>query len=121
MGRSAMADLIKSGDVRVNWREAKKPSQVGSPRRGRFQREALRWARADCRARPGRPPACSSAYLASRARAPASLGLFSAHPPPPQELKEGDVVSVSGKGRLEVKGVGKTKKEKFLVQMVRLV
>lgn len=64
MGRGAMADLIKGGDVRVNWREAKKPSQ---------------------------------------------------------ELKEGDVVSVAGKGRLEIKAVGRTKKEKYLVSMVRLV
>ncbi|KAI8466015.1 MAG: hypothetical protein J3K34DRAFT_461081 [Monoraphidium minutum] len=64
MGRSAMADLIKGGDVRVNWREAKKPSV---------------------------------------------------------EVKEGDVVSVAGRGRLEIRGVSKTKKDKFAVKMARLV
>lgn len=62
MGRGAMADLIKGGDVRVNWRDAKKPSV---------------------------------------------------------ELKEGDVVSVTGRGRLEVRGVSETKKGKFAVAMVR--
>lgn len=64
VGRSAMVDLIKSGDVRVNWREASKPSV---------------------------------------------------------ELKEGDVVSVSGKGRLEVRSVTKTKKDKFAVAMTRFL
>ncbi len=59
-----MTDLIKGGDVRVNWRDAKKPSQ---------------------------------------------------------EVREGDVVSVAGKGRLEIRSVGKTKKDKYAVQMVRLV
>ena len=64
MGRSAMADLVKSGDVRVNWREARKPSV---------------------------------------------------------ELKEGDVISVAGRGRLTVTGVTKTKKDKFSVAMTRLL
>ena len=59
-----MADLVKSGDVRVNWREARKPSV---------------------------------------------------------ELKEGDVISVAGRGRLTVTGVTKTKKDKFSVAMTRLL
>jgi len=63
MGRSAMTDMIKSGDVRVNWREAKKPSI---------------------------------------------------------EVKEGDVVSVAGRGRLTVGEIGKTKKDKYVVKMVLL-
>jgi RNA-binding protein YlmH len=37
------------------------------------------------------------------------------------EVKEGDVISVAGKGRLEVKGVATNKKERFVVSMVRYV
>ena len=37
------------------------------------------------------------------------------------EVKEGDMVSVSGKGRLEIKAVSETKKGKFSVEMVRYV
>jgi RNA-binding protein YlmH len=59
-----MADMIKSGDVRVNWRPVSKTSM---------------------------------------------------------ELKEGDVVSCTGRGRLEIKSVTRTKKEKFAVAMVRNV
>ena len=59
-----MADMIKGGDVRVNWRAAAKPSV---------------------------------------------------------EVKEGDVISVAGKGRLEVKGVVTNKKYKYVVSMVRYV
>ena len=36
-----------------------------------------------------------------------------------QELKEGDVISVSGKGRLEVRSIVMTKKEKYSVTTVR--
>lgn len=64
MGRSAMADLIKGGDVRVNWRDAKKPSV---------------------------------------------------------EVKEGDVISVTGRGRVTVNKVVVNKKEKFVVSMTRLL
>jgi RNA-binding protein YlmH len=59
-----MGDLIKGGDVRVNWRPAAKASI---------------------------------------------------------EVKAGDVVSCSGKGRLEIVAVMTTKKEKFAVSMVRYV
>lgn len=59
-----MMDLVKSGDVRVNWRPAAKPSA---------------------------------------------------------ELKVGDMVSVTGKGRLEIKEVNTTKKDKNVVTMVRYV
>jgi RNA-binding protein YlmH len=59
-----MSDLIKGGDVRVNWRAAGKASV---------------------------------------------------------EVKAGDVISVAGKGRLEVREVGTTKKDKFVVDMVRYV
>ncbi|EFN54575.1 hypothetical protein CHLNCDRAFT_35967 [Chlorella variabilis] len=62
MSRSKMADLIKAGDVRVNWRAAGKASA---------------------------------------------------------EVQAGDVVSVAGKGRLEVKAAAMTKKGKHSVQMVR--
>ena len=62
VGRGAMVDLIKAGDVRLNWREAARPSA---------------------------------------------------------EVKEGDVVSVAGRGRLEVKSVVRTKKDKFAVSMLR--
>ncbi|KAG2498318.1 hypothetical protein HYH03_003578 [Edaphochlamys debaryana] len=64
MSRSKMADMVKDGDVRLNWRPAAKPSV---------------------------------------------------------EVKQGDVISVAGKGRLEVKGVEVTKKEKFAVTLVRFV
>lgn len=64
LGRGAMQELIKKGDVRVNWRDASKPSV---------------------------------------------------------EVKEGDVISVAGRGRLEVKAVSKTKKDKFAVSMLRLL
>jgi RNA-binding protein YlmH len=56
-----MAEMIKAGDVRVNWRPATKPSA---------------------------------------------------------EVKQGDVVSCAGKGRLEVLEVGRTKKERFAVSML---
>ncbi|KAL4430767.1 hypothetical protein ABPG75_006023 [Micractinium tetrahymenae] len=62
MSRSKMMDLIKAGDVRVNWRSGCKPSA---------------------------------------------------------ELKAGDVVSVVGKGRLEVAAAEMTKKGKHSVKMVR--
>jgi RNA-binding protein YlmH len=64
MSRAKMTDLIKGGDVRVNWRPAGKASS---------------------------------------------------------EVKQGDVVSVSGRGRLEVKDVSISKKGKFVVNMVRYV
>lgn len=64
MSRAKMADLIKGGDVRLNWRPVSKPSM---------------------------------------------------------EVAEGDVVSVAGKGRLEVLSVTTSKKGKFVVNMERLV
>eukprot|EP00775_Hariotina_reticulata_P014407 gene14407-14513_t len=64
MSRAKMTDLIKGGDVRLNWRPAGKASS---------------------------------------------------------EVKQGDVVSVSGRGRLEVKEVSFTKKGKYVVNMVRYV
>jgi len=64
LSRSKMADMVKSGDVRVNWRAAPKPSA---------------------------------------------------------EVAAGDVISVAGKGRLEIKEVGTTAKGKFSVKMVRYV
>lgn len=62
--RSAMTQFIKTGDVRVNWREAKKPAL---------------------------------------------------------EVAEGDIISCSGKGRVEIKGITPTKKGKWAVQMARYV
>lgn len=59
-----MSDLIKSGDVRLNWRPVSKPST---------------------------------------------------------DVKAGDVVSVTGKGRLEVLDVQVNKKGKYHVKMERLV
>jgi RNA-binding protein YlmH len=59
-----MADLIRGGDVRLNWRPVSKPSV---------------------------------------------------------EVGAGDVVSVAGKGRLEVLEVTETKKGKFAIAMERLV
>ena len=64
VSRSKMTDLVKAGDVRVNWREATK----------------------------------------------ASL-----------ELKEGDVVACTGKGRFEVKSIELTKKEKYFLTLMRFV
>ena len=64
LSRSKMADLVKGGDVRVNWRAAPKPSA---------------------------------------------------------DVAAGDVISVAGKGRLEIKEVGTTAKGKFSVKMVRYV
>ncbi|KAL6757693.1 hypothetical protein V8C86DRAFT_2616727 [Haematococcus lacustris] len=64
MSRSKMADMVKAGDVRVNWKTVTKASV---------------------------------------------------------ELKAGDVISVSGKGRLEIKSVQTTKKERFAVVMTRFV
>ena len=59
-----MSDMIKSGDVRVNWRAASKTSLV---------------------------------------------------------LQEGDVVSCVGKGRIEIKSIQTTKKEKWIVILIRYV
>ncbi|KAG2451467.1 hypothetical protein HYH02_004065 [Chlamydomonas schloesseri] len=64
MSRTKIGDMIKAGDVRLNWRPVTKPSV---------------------------------------------------------EVKEGDVISCSGKGRVEIKGVETTKKEKFAVTMMRYV
>lgn len=64
MSRGKMGDLIKGGDVKLNWRPTAKPSL---------------------------------------------------------EVKEGDVVSCAGKGRLEIVAVNRTKKEKYAVSMVRYV
>lgn len=62
MSRGKMLDLVKAGDVRVNWRAGAKPSM---------------------------------------------------------EVQAGDIISCAGKGRLEVKSVTTTKKDKFAVQLVR--
>lgn len=59
-----MSDMIKAGDVRVNWRTASKTSV---------------------------------------------------------ELKEGDVVACMGKGRIEIKSIQMTKKEKWSVTLMRYV
>ena len=59
-----MSDLIKAGDVRVNWRPASKTSQ---------------------------------------------------------EVAEGDVISCRGKGRVTLKSVTMTKKEKYSVTMLRYI
>jgi len=59
-----MSDMIKSGDVRVNWRATSKTSLA---------------------------------------------------------LQEGDVVSCSGKGRIEIKSIQTTKKEKWNVILMRYV
>ena len=64
VSRSKMADLVKSGDVRVNWRATTRASA---------------------------------------------------------ELKQGDVVACSGKGRIEVKAISMTKKEKYSVTLTRYV
>jgi len=40
---------------------------------------------------------------------------------PSQELTKGDVVSCTGKGRLEIKEITATKKGRFAVEMVRYV
>ncbi|PSC68957.1 photosystem II S4 domain [Micractinium conductrix] len=62
MSRSKMTDLVKSGDVRVNWRSGCKASA---------------------------------------------------------DVKAGDVISVAGKGRLEIKAAERTAKGKFRVEMQR--
>jgi RNA-binding protein YlmH len=64
VSRSKMSDLIKAGDVRVNWRPVSKTSI---------------------------------------------------------DLKEGDIVSCSGKGRMEVRSITMTKKGKYSVNLVRYV
>jgi RNA-binding protein YlmH len=64
MSRSKMADMITSGDVRVNWKEITSTSHA---------------------------------------------------------VKTGDLVAIRGKGRLEVGEVMVTKKERFRVNLVRLV
>lgn len=64
MSRSKMTDMVKAGDVRVNWRPVTRASQ---------------------------------------------------------ELKEGDVVACSGKGRIEIKRIERTKKDKFAVSIMRYV
>jgi photosystem II S4 domain protein len=64
LSRSKMLDLIKAGDVRLNWRGAGKASV---------------------------------------------------------EVAAGDVISVAGKGRLEVRALSQTKRGKWAVQMVRYV
>ncbi|MEW5304017.1 MAG: hypothetical protein WDW36_006655 [Sanguina aurantia] len=64
VSRSKMADLIKAGDVRVNWQTASRSSV---------------------------------------------------------DVKQGDMISCAGKGRLEIKTVEVTKKDKFVVAMLRYV
>lgn len=64
MSRSKMADLIASGDVRINWKEAKQASTT---------------------------------------------------------VQSGDLISVRGKGRLEVGEVAITKKQRYRIQLTRLV
>lgn len=64
MSRSKMADLIASGDVRINWKEAKQASTA---------------------------------------------------------VQSGDLISVRGKGRLEVGEVATTKKQRYRIQLTRLV
>lgn len=64
MSRSKMTDLIKAGDVKVNWRVCDKVST---------------------------------------------------------EVKQGDIISLAGKGRVELKGVATTKKDKFNITMLRFV
>lgn len=63
MSRSKMADLIKKGDVRINWKPVKSTNQC----------------------------------------------------------KAGDVISCSGKGRVEIGSIEKTKKGKFAVELTRLL
>lgn len=62
MSRNKLADMIKAGDVRVNWKTCKKPSL---------------------------------------------------------EVCEGDMISASGKGRVEVSSISTTSKGKFIVEMQR--
>lgn len=62
MSRNKLADMIKAGDVRVNWKTCKKPSL---------------------------------------------------------EVSEGDMISASGKGRVEVCSISTTSKGKFIVEMQR--
>eukprot|EP00798_Chlamydomonas_sp_ICE-L_P023632 gene23632-9161_t len=62
ISRSKMSDLVKGGDVRVNWRSVSKPSI---------------------------------------------------------ELQQGDLVSCSGKGRLQIVSVSKTKKDRYAVTYKR--
>jgi photosystem II S4 domain protein len=64
ISRSKMSDLIKGGDVRLNWKSGAKTSI---------------------------------------------------------DVQQGDVISVGGKGRVEVKNVTLTKKGKYYVEMVRYV
>lgn len=64
ISRSKMTDLVKAGDVRVNWRPTTRASH---------------------------------------------------------ELKEGDIIACSGKGRIEIKTIAMTKKEKYMVSYVRYI
>ncbi len=64
MSRSKMADLISSGDVRVNWKAVSQSSH---------------------------------------------------------SVKTGDLVAIRGKGRLEIGDIGVTKKERYRIQLTRLV
>ena len=64
MSRSKMSDLIKGGDVRLNWKSGAKTSV---------------------------------------------------------DVAQGDVISCSGKGRVEVKAITQTKKGKWSVEMIRYV
>lgn len=64
MSRSKMADLISSGDVRVNWKAVSQSSHA---------------------------------------------------------VKTGDLVAIRGKGRLEIGDIGVTKKERYRIQLTRLV
>ena len=64
MSRSKMNDMVKGGDVRVNWKPCTKPSI---------------------------------------------------------EVKAGDVISCTGKGRLQINDINQNKKGKFVVEMTRAI
>ena len=110
--RSAMVELIEHREVRVNWKEVVKPAaelKVGGRRGGgeggRFWEDLP----------PPRIPRGGSSPLPQTPHCPPSFAPLS----PP--LKAGDIISVRGKGRLEIGEIAPSKKDRLRINLTRFV
>jgi RNA-binding protein YlmH len=100
LSRGKVKDMIEGGDVLVNWKEVRV--------RGSWLDWMLSFGPSILRI-PFRliPLTTQSKHTTQVTSANA-------------QLKEGDIVTIRGKGRLEINAVEKTAKEKFRVKMTKL-